>query len=188
MFFSIKELEVRKVRFDADFPPGEISFDERSLKQISLLHAEGTAELLNNTLGEVRVQGKLDVKLEMECDRCLDPTPFELATDFDLFYRPAPADDIVRHEIALDEGESEIGFYEGGGIELGDILREHVLLSLPMQHICREDCRGICPVCGVSRNTGTCHCEVRPADDRWAALRELRGSLGAANENGPGER
>ena len=40
-----------------------------------------------------------------------------------------------------------------------------------MQRICREDCKGICPVCGMSRNESDCHCQVKPADDRWGALK-----------------
>ena len=176
MFLSVRELELRKVVFDVEFPPGEIDFEPSTLKQVAPMRAEGTAELLSNTLGEIRVRGKVTVKMEAECDRCLEPVPIDLGTDFDVFYRPAPKSSAG--EVELDEGEAEIGFYQGSGIELGDILREHVLLSLPMQQVCSEACRGICPICGVNRNTGACKCETRLVDDRWAALRELRGSLG----------
>jgi uncharacterized protein len=176
MFLSVRELELRKVQFDVEFPPGEIDFEPSTARQVSPLHAEGTAELLSNTLGEIRVRGKVTVKMEAECDRCLEPVPVDLGADFDVFYRPAPK--AAPGEVELDAGEAEIGFYQGSGIELGDILREHVLLSLPMQQVCSEACRGICPVCGVNRNTGACKCEIRPVDDRWSALRELRESLG----------
>ena len=74
----------------------------------------------------------------------------------------------------IDEGETEIAFYEGGGVELKDILREFVLLAMPMQRVCREDCRGICPVCGQNRNLASCECEAKPEDDRWAALKKLQ--------------
>ena len=182
MFLSVKELELRKVRFDVDFAPGEIKFDQRSLRQVNRLHAEGAAELLSDTLGEIRIRGNLDVKLEAECDRCLEPTPVQLVTDFDVFYRPAPLGSRA-HEVALDEGESQIGFYEGGGIELGEILREHILLSLPMQLVCAETCKGICPKCGGNRNNVACRCEDTRSDDRWAALREIRASLGPKSTN-----
>lgn len=178
MFFSIRELELKKIRFEVDFRPGEIDFDQQTMRQVSPLHTEGTAELLNNTLGEVRIQGKLDIGLEMDCDRCLEPVPYRLAVNYDLFYRPAPEVEVTGHEVELDDGETQIGFYEGDGIELGDILREHILLSIPMQMVCDEKCRGICPTCGVNRNTGECHCETKLADDRWAALRNLRETLG----------
>ena len=83
-----------------------------------------------------------------ECDRCLGRARFPLDAGFDLFYRPMSF--IAREEeVEIDEGEAEIGFYEGGGIELEDILREQVLLALPMQRVCSDLCKGICPVCGT---------------------------------------
>ena len=176
MFLSIQELEVRKIRFDTDFPAGEIDFSAEGFRQSGNLHAEGEAELLNDTLGEVRMRGHMHVDLEVQCDRCLEPMPYSVGGPFDLFYRPTPKGPLP-HDVSIDEGESQIGFYEGGGMELEDVLREHVLLSLPMHQICRDDCAGICPRCGVNRNTVSCDCAEEIVDDRWAALRDLRGSL-----------
>jgi uncharacterized protein len=172
MFLSVKELEIKKVRFAVTFPPGEIAYDE-GLRQITPLEVEGSAELLPHTLGEMRIQGHLDVRMGTECDRCLEPAEFPIDSNFDLFYRPAVQTD-YGEEVEIDEGEAEIAFYEGGGIELKDVLREYVLLSLPMQRICREDCHGICPVCGQNRNQVNCGCEAKQVDERWAALKKLQ--------------
>ncbi len=90
---------------------------------------------------------------------------------FDLFYRPPPA--IEADELKIDEGEAEIGFYEGLGLELADVIKEQILLALPVKRVCREDCKGICPVCGANRNEVACDCHEKPADDRWAALKNL---------------
>jgi uncharacterized protein len=92
---------------------------------------------------------------------------------FDLFYKPAEAVSAAEDEVAIDEGEAEMGFYELPGLELEEILREQVLLQLPMQRVCSEDCKGICPVCGANRNETDCHCETHSADDRWSALKEI---------------
>lgn len=174
MFFSVQELELKKARFDVSFPPGEIDFFDKGLRQVSPLVAQGEAELLGNTLGEIRVRGRLRVTMETDCDRCLEPATRPIESDFDLFYRPAePVAHGPSEDVEIHGGEAEIAFYEGGGLELKDILREHILLSLPMQRICREDCRGICPLCGQNRNTAACGCQVKPADDRWAALKNL---------------
>lgn len=173
MFLSIKEMELRKVRFDETFTPGQIDFSDAGVRQASPLHARGVAELLENTDGEVRIKGDLTVDMEADCDRCLATARFPLESNFDLFYRPM-ADIAQEEEIAIDEGQAEIAFYEGGGMELEDILREQVILLLPMQRVCEEACKGICPVCGRNRNETECHCEAKPADDRWAALRNLR--------------
>ncbi len=172
MFFSVKELELKKVRFDRAFAPGEIQYDQ-GLSQATPLEAIGAAELLPHTLGEIRIQGHLKVRMQADCDRCLEPAEFPLDADFDLFYRPAKRAG-YEEDVEIDEGESEVAFYEGGGVELKDILREFVLLSLPMQRICREDCHGICPVCGQNRNQAGCACESKKMDDRWSALKKLQ--------------
>lgn len=173
MFFSVRELEERKAQFDVAFPPGEIEFSEHEVRQVSPIQAEGSVELLGNTLGEIRVKGHLAVTMEADCDRCLEAARLPLDADFDLFYRPEPETRRAGDEVEIDEGESQIAFYEGEGLRLGDILREHVLLSLPMQRVCGDGCRGICPVCGQNRNRITCGCAAKPADDRWAALKNL---------------
>ncbi|HJT86933.1 MAG TPA: DUF177 domain-containing protein [Bryobacteraceae bacterium] len=172
MFLSVKEMEVRKVRFDETFEPGQIDFTGEDLEQASALHATGTAELLAHSDGEVRIQGNYTVEMTAQCDRCLGRARFPLNARFDLFYRPMSY--IAREEeVEIDEGEAEIGFYEGGGMELEDILREQVLLALPMQRVCSDVCKGICPVCGKNRNETSCDCKVENADDRWSGLRNL---------------
>jgi uncharacterized protein len=172
MFLSVKEMEKRKVRFDESFQPGQVDFSSEDLEQGSPLRAVGSAELLPHTGGEVRIRGRYTVEMAAQCDRCLGRATFPLEESFDLFYRPML--EIAREEeVAIDEGESEIGFYAGGGMELEDVLRERVLLALPMQRICSEACRGICPVCGKNLNDAACTCKPDSADDRWGALRKL---------------
>jgi uncharacterized protein len=113
--------------------------------------------------------------METECDRCLGRAEFPIDSSFDLFYRPMSV--IAREEeIEIDEGEAEIGFYQGAGMELADIIHEQVLLQLPMQRVCAEECKGICPVCGRNRNETACDCHAETSDDRWGALRKLSNS------------
>jgi uncharacterized protein len=172
MFLSVKEMELRKVRFDATFAPGQIDFSDEGLEQVSPLSAAGTAEVLAHSAGEVRIDGRYSVEMAAECDRCLGRARFPLEAGFDLFYRPASI--LAREEeVEIDDGEAEIGFYEGGGIEMEDVLREQVLLALPMQRVCSPDCKGICPVCGRNRNEAACDCHADGGGGRWRALRNL---------------
>jgi len=172
MFLNIKEMEVRRIQFDESFETGEIDFADTGLRQLTPIHAVGSARILDNTGGEFRVQGRYTVTLEADCDRCLTAARFPLEKDFDLFYRPQPAE-LVGDEIKIDEGEAELGFYEGLGLELADVIKEQILLALPMQKVCREECKGICPICGANRNEVDCGCHIKPADDRWLALKNL---------------
>jgi uncharacterized protein len=174
MFFSIKELEVRKIRFEETFQPGEIHFPDQGLKQVKPLLAEGTAELLPHTGGEVRIKGRMTTEVAGECDRCLGEVQIPIDAPIDLFYRPASElSSDVEEEVEIDEGEAEIAFYDGKGIELEQVIAEQVLLLLPMQIVCKESCKGICPVCGGDRNQTECKCRTVPADDRWSALKDL---------------
>ena len=172
MFFHVRDLELKPVRFDAVLPPGTIEFLDPKLKQSEPLQASGQAELVMGSLGEIRVTGQVRVRLQAECDRCLEPAEFPVDSTFELYYRPVAEG--YGEEKSLDSGEAEMGFYEGDGLELNDVLREFVLLALPMQKLCDENCQGICPVCGQNRNQKECRCQTTAGDDRWAALKEIR--------------
>jgi uncharacterized protein len=172
MFITLQELELRTVRFDVAIPAGEIEYDQQFSQKSSLV-AQGVAELVNQTLGEVRVRGSLSVTIEAACDRCLETTEFPVAKKFELFYQPA-SEYTGGGEEELEEVESEVAYYEGDRLDLNEILREVVLLALPMQMVCREDCQGICPSCGKNRNQYLCDCQSEASDDRWHKLREIR--------------
>jgi uncharacterized protein len=175
MFFSVKELELKKIRFDQSFGPGEITFPDPALKQVKAVHAEGEVELLPHTDGEIRIKGRVATEIAAECDRCLGSVQIPIDAPIDLFYRPAAelnASD-VEEEIELDEGEAEIAFYAGGGIELEQVISEQILLLLPMQLVCQESCKGMCPICGGNRRETGCNCKNATTDDRWSALRDV---------------
>src|ERR1035437_1713032 len=131
MFLSVKELELGKLGFDKIFESGQIEFTGEGLEQGSPLHATGSAELLQESGGQMRVWGSYTVEMGAQCDRCLVRARFPLEAEFDLYYRPA-SDVPQGEEVKIDAGEAEIGFYEDG-LELEDILREQVLLALPMR-------------------------------------------------------
>jgi uncharacterized protein len=179
MFIGLKELESRKIQFDVSVPAGEIDYDGK-VSPASVLHAVGTAQLLSAALGEIRVEGKLEVAVDAPCDRCLEATAAKIDERFDLVYMPA-GELKAGGEDEVDADALEVGFYEGNGIELNDVLREVVLLALPMQLVCREECKGICPVCGQNRNQVECGCHSEPLDDRWNQLKALRAEIAPRN-------
>ena len=172
MLLSIKEMEVRKLKFAETWETNGFVFSDPSITQKSPLTAEGVAELLPDTGGEVHIKGRIQVDVETECDRCLGRALFHVDTPVDLYYRPF--DPLAEEdEKAIDEGEAEMGFYEMPGLQLEDIIREQVDLALPMQKVCSDACKGICPVCGVNRNETNCDCHPKSGDDRWMALKDF---------------
>ena len=169
MFFSVRDLEVRPRPFDVELAPGALEFLDPKLRQEGPLKAAGRVELVLGSLGEIRAKGHLAVCMEADCDRCLEPARFPIDTDFELYYRPVAEG--YGEETAIDQSEAEMGFYEGEGVELNEVLREQILLALPMQRVCSVNCKGLCPECGQDRNQIECGCRTTAVDDRWAALK-----------------
>lgn len=177
MFLAIRDMEVRPILFELSFAPGEIDLFEPNLRQQGPLLVNGRADLLSS-VEEIRVRGKLAAAIEADCERCLELARFELERQFDLFYRPDTGDG-ASGEVEIDDGEAELAFYEGDGIDLADVLREQLILALPMQRVCREDCKGLCSNCGVNRNREACSCVLKLEDERWAGLRSLGAKTGS---------
>jgi uncharacterized protein len=125
----------------------------------------------------VHVRGHLDARLQVECNRCLEPVLLDVDEELDLFYLPrrGGAQDEEEDEVELSDRDMVVAFYRGDRLDVGDVVREQLFLSIPMKRLCREDCRGRCRTCGRSRNTDApCACpEVDEADPRMAPLRKL---------------
>ena len=83
MLINLQELQQHSVRFTVDIPAGEIDFDNK-VTQSSVLHAEGVAELMSHSLGDIRLQGDLQVTMDAPCDRCLEPVSLAIRSPFDL--------------------------------------------------------------------------------------------------------
>ncbi|HTU46468.1 MAG TPA: DUF177 domain-containing protein [Bryobacteraceae bacterium] len=179
VFISLQQLELRSVPFKVDIPTNEIDYGSE-ITQSSVLHAEGSAQLLNHSLGEVRVQGDLTVAMQAICDRCLESANFPVERHFDLVYMPA-TEAAIGGEKEIHHAGIEVGYYEGSGLALNDVLREVILLALPMRLVCSEACKGICPMCGQNRNQHDCGCQPEPVDNRLHKLKIFRAEIGPSN-------
>ena len=180
MFFSVHDLELKTREFSESFPPGALELGEAV--QVGPLVNSGRAELIEEnhgnkvTVQDIRLVGSVKGKFEMPCARCLEPVVTDVDTSFDLLYRPLNTVK-TSEEIEIKEADSEIGYYQGEGVQLADVLKEQVLLALPLKPLCKEDCQGLCPQCGKNRNAGDCGCTEDRSDPRWSALAGLRDKL-----------
>lgn len=181
MLIMLLDLEREPVAFDTSISPGAIDFGGEA-RQISPLAVQGNAEILREHRGpkeiieDIRTRAQWHGDFEIPCARCLDPVRHALVGDFDLLFRPLGAD-AGPAERSLAAPDTEIGYYQGEGLVLEDVLREQVLLSLPARTLCRQDCKGLCPHCGHNRNIEPCACEEPSSDARWSALSDLRSRL-----------
>jgi len=186
MLIALLDLQREPVSFDTSIAPGAIDFGGET-RQVSPLAVQGNAELLREHRGpkevieDIRTRARWHGDFEVPCARCLESVRHALLGDFDLLFRPLGAD-AGPAERSLAAPDTEIGYYQGEGLVLEDVLREQVLLSLPARTLCRQDCKGLCPRCGRNRNTESCACEESSSDPRWTALSDLRSRLSPGNE------
>jgi uncharacterized protein len=170
MFLDVKELALHKQHIRKSYAPGTIDYHTSELKQIEPLDVLATAELIEL---QIRISGELETKIELQCARCLESVVEDVERRFDLFYSPMPKVERPEEE-RLKDLDADIGFYEGDGLFLADVLAEQVLLAVPMKTICRSDCRGLCAACGANLNHEECRCETHATDPRLAPLARLK--------------
>jgi len=118
----------------------------------------------------VFVRGDLSARVPLVCGRCLEPYTVTLTPSVDARFVPAPAMRGEEHELGAEDLETDV--YQHGELDLTALLETETALALPMKPLCREDCRGLCPVCAGIRNTTACACQTPAPDSCWAALKD----------------
>jgi uncharacterized protein len=119
------------------------------------------------------LRGQLAGALTTTCSRCLEPAQLPLQNDVSVLFVEQEPDDADDEE-ALDA--PDVMTFENGVIDLGAELRDEILLAIPTQVLCKEDCAGLCPVCGENRNLTPCDCaeKQRLAQSKFASLGKLK--------------
>lgn len=125
---------------------------------------------------KIRLVGRVKATLEFECSRCLEPFSVPVDTAFDLLFLPV-VENAGEEEQEVGEDDLGVSFYRDDVIDLAEVMREQFYLALPMKPLCREDCLGLCPVCGKNRNREACSCQPEWVDPRLEPLRRLRGDM-----------
>ena len=183
MLITTFDLQKEPLALEKSIPAGAIEYTA-DVTQASPLTIRGQADLIvehrgpKETVEDIRVRARYEGEFQLLCARCLDPVAEHLAGEFDLIFRPQDADH-DSGERAISEEETEIGYYDKGGLVLEDVVREQVLLSLPSRTLCEAECQGLCQRCGANRNTAPCDCDQASVDPRWNALAGLGGKLNA---------
>jgi len=181
MEFRIIDLEREPVEFDLTLRPGAVDLGSEA-DQMGNLATSGRAEVLHEHRGpheivpDIRLKGRYAGTFQVPCARCIEPVEVPLSAEFDLIFRPVGAD-AGAAERSISASETEIGYYQKDSLLLEDVLREQVLLSLPVRTLCKPDCKGLCPHCGANRNLQPCSCDEGQTDPRWEALTGLRGRI-----------
>jgi len=121
----------------------------------------------------VFVHGHLRSSVPQVCSRCLESYDAIVDAPVETRLVPAPARGEER-ELGVDDLETDV--YDHDQIDLNALLETETTLGLPMKPLCHEECRGLCPTCGASRNAAPCDC-APAADPRWSPLKGLADRL-----------
>ena len=121
---------------------------------------------------DILARGHLEGTLNLTCSRCLTSFSHTVETDFDLLLAPVPEGNLEEEE--LTRADLDRDYYTGEIVNLETILREQVLLTLPLKPLCSENCQGICPRCGADLNQETCQCPAEESSSPFAKLKNIK--------------
>ena len=170
MRIEVDRLKELGGKFAEFYEVGSLELDDQEIRLTTAAEVNGRVRRSGD---EVELRGELHTTVESVCSRCLKPVALPIDAEFDERFVPAVswrAEE--QHE--LQEEDLNLAVFDGEAIELDDLIREEILLAMPSQVLCRADCRGLCPICGIDRNTRTCECEATQVDERWEKLKELQ--------------
>jgi uncharacterized protein len=170
MRIEVDRLEEPDLTFSQAYEVESLPLDDEDVRLTEPAEVRGR---IKRSGKEVELRGELRAKVEAVCSRCLKPVEFPIQAEFAERFVPAVswrAEE--QHE--LQEEDLNLSVFDGEAIELDDLVREEILLAMPGHVLCREDCKGLCPTCGIDRNTGSCQCEFSDGDSRWEKLKNLR--------------
>ena len=119
------------------------------------------------------MEGLLSGGLNLACNRCLEHFHQDLKSKFRVTLK-VPSESIEEGELELGEDELEVDFMRGEEIDLDEIIREQILLTLPIKSLCRENCSGLCPTCGINLNDNRCQCIVEKGHPEFLKLKMLK--------------
>lgn len=146
--------------FSGELPMERQTYLGRELKFLGPVRVSGTYVFDGKLF---TVAGTIEARLRSECARCSEGFEEAVAVEFTERFEKTPE----RAE------ERETYVYEGERLTLDDAVMDNLYLALPIASVCSEGCRGLCPVCGVNRNTTACSCRAADVKTPFAALKEL---------------
>ena len=170
MRIELEKLEANRGDFAHVYQPDELNPEDERITLTTPVEVNGKVKRAGN---EVFVNGHVETRVQVECDRCLKSVELPVSADFALEYITG-ADYESSSAAALSEDEMSVSVFDGEAIDVDEIVKEQILLAVPARTLCREDCKGMCPECGTDLNSGECNCTPNEIDPRWAALKGFK--------------
>lgn len=169
MLVELGSLERKGGKFAHHYGPGELELDD---ERVTLASEPKITGRVQRSGARVTVDGQIEAELRLECDRCLAPIQLPVASVFKVEY---VTPETYRAEQAAELLDDDLGLsvFDGDVIDIDEIVLEQLLLAVPAQVLCREDCKGLCSTCGADWNLKECNCGKVDIDPRWSGLKEI---------------
>jgi uncharacterized protein len=171
MRIEVENLKEQGEAFSHLYAPVEVELEEEGARLVSAAEVTGNASKKGE---EVRVRGSIKTEVELLCDRCAAPRRAPLEVEFDARFIPQATAADETDNVELLAEDLGLATYEGDAVDVDELVREQIMLALPLRNLCREDCKGLCPKCGADLNAGQCSCEQKEIDPRWSALADWK--------------
>ena len=142
------------------------SFESKSGNFPIIKKTPFTLQLTNEENKRMLIETEVDVTIEIPCDRCLTPVAEEFHIEVS---REVP----IGEREAVSEDEDEFDYVDGFNLDVDRLIYGEILVNWPTKVLCKEDCKGICRICGVNLNTQTCDCQKTELDPRMAAIQDI---------------
>lgn len=120
------------------------------------------------------LEGDIRTEAETHCSRCLEAARLHISAAFKYILTPAQVEHQEEEEKELGAEDLDFVYYQDDLIDLDPLIIEQVMLQIPMKVLCREDCRGLCPHCGINLNKDHCQCHDERIDSRLAILKKMK--------------
>lgn len=173
MRIELENLEGGKGSFAHTYQPEELNLMDERVRVTEPISVNGRVRASGS---EIQVSGRVETKVNVECDRCLKTIGLPVSAGFKLQY--ITGQDYESSQAAeLTSDEMSLSVFDGEAIDVDEIVREQILLAVPDRGLCDENCRGICSICGTNLNTGSCECTSTEIDPRWEALKKFKTDL-----------
>ena len=153
----------KKDKILVEYEGGNLSANGSSYPVNEGKRLEITVESIGN--GQLSISGQGEYEVVMPCDRCVEDVTVPVQIEFD--YTVNEPDGY--HELSEDDEE----FMKGYDLDGDTIIHNELIMGLPMKVLCKDDCKGLCPVCGSNRNKGECGCDTFVPDPRMAAIQDI---------------
>ena len=118
------------------------------------------------------LSGSSSGTVKLECGRCLKEFEFPLKTELNVTFMPVTDENMDEELIDVDSY-----LYEDDKLEVATMIRDNMVFAIPLKQLCKEDCKGLCPKCGIDRNESKCSCPEKDIDARLSVLQKLKDKL-----------